>query len=110
MVLAGLANTRIECSHVQLLQIEVPGTSSETTCEDYLAPFMRSAGGRLMNSDALSQCLYCPVDQTNNLLEQLGMETSHVWYNAGYLVIYVIFNTAAIFFIYYSARVMKIKK
>ncbi|KAH7324462.1 ABC-2 type transporter-domain-containing protein [Stachybotrys elegans] len=110
IVLGGLANTRIECADVQLLRIEIPSASSASTCGEYLGPFMQYAGGRLMNPNDTTRCLYCPFDQTNDVLRQTGMETENAWHNVGYLTVYVIFNTLAIFGIYWLARGMKMKK
>ena len=63
MVLAGLANTRIECSNVELLHINPPSdVSSNLTCGEYLAPFLQYAGGSLKNPAATADCLYCQVD------------------------------------------------
>jgi ATP-binding cassette subfamily G (WHITE) protein 2 (PDR) len=108
VVLAGLANTHIECSDVQLLHINPPlGGLSNFTCGEYLGPFLQYAGGILKNPTAITDCLYCPVDQTNHLLQQLGLETEHAWRNVGYMVIYIVFNTLAIYAIYWLARVPK---
>ncbi|KAH7308379.1 ABC-2 type transporter-domain-containing protein [Stachybotrys elegans] len=96
IVLGGLANTRIECADVQLLRIEIPAASSGSTCGEYLGPFMQYAGGRLMNPNDTTGCLYCP--------------TGHAWRNVGYLTVYVIFNTLAILGIYWFARGRKMKK
>ncbi|KAJ8070580.1 hypothetical protein OCU04_000953 [Sclerotinia nivalis] len=96
MVLAGLANAHIECSDIEIVHIDPPFSNS--TCINYLGPFMRYAGGVLRNPTASTDCLYCPVDQTNQLLQQLGLETEHAWRNAAYMVVYIVFNTLAIFF------------
>lgn len=108
MVLACLANTHIECSEVQLLHINPPAAlSSNLTCGEYLGAFADGAGGSLQNPEATTDCLYCPVDQTNHLLQQLGMETEHAWRNVGYMVVYIVFNTVAVYAIYWIARVPK---
>lgn len=111
MVLACLANTHIECSEVQLLHINPlanpPTLSSNLTCGEYLGPFVNRAGGSLQNPEATTDCLYCPVNQTNHLLQQLGMETEHAWRNVGYMVVYIVFNTLAVYAIYWLARVPK---
>ncbi|KAI1410222.1 ABC-2 type transporter-domain-containing protein [Hypoxylon sp. FL1857] len=111
MVLAGLANTRIECSNVELLHINPPSdVSSNPTCGEYLAPFLQYAGGSLKNPAATADCLYCQVDQTNHLLQQLGMETEHAWRNVGYMVVYIVFNTLAVYAIYWFVRVPRRSK
>lgn len=111
MVLACLANTHIECSEVQLLHINPPADSltlsSNLTCGEYLGAFANEAGGSLQNPESTTDCLYCPVDQTNHLLQQLGMETEHAWRNVGYMVVYIVFNTLAVYAIYWLVRVPK---
>jgi ATP-binding cassette, subfamily G (WHITE), member 2, PDR len=72
--------------------------------------FIDVAGESLADWGGTTDCLYCPVEQTNHLLEQLGIETMHVWWNAGYMAVYIIFNTLAIYAIYWFARVPKGKK
>ncbi|QSZ28689.1 hypothetical protein DSL72_003189 [Monilinia vaccinii-corymbosi] len=104
MVLAALADTHIDCSDIQLLHIDPP---FPTTCDEYLGPFLQYAGGVLRNPVATTNCLYCPVNQTNQLLQRLGLETEHVWRNVAYMAIYITFNTIAVFVIYWFARVPK---
>jgi ATP-binding cassette subfamily G (WHITE) protein 2 (PDR) len=111
MVLASLANTHLECSDVQLLHIDPPlGGPSNLTCAEYLGPFLQYTDGILKNPAAMTDCLYCPVNQTNILLQQLDLRTEHAWSNVGYMVVYVIFNIFAIYFIYWLVRVPKSTK
>jgi ATP-binding cassette subfamily G (WHITE) protein 2 (PDR) len=108
MVLASLANTHVECSDMQLLHIDPPVEgSSNFTCGEYMGPFLQYAGGILKNPAAATDCLYCPVNQTNHLLQQLGLETEHACRNVGYMAVYIVFNTLAIYAIYWLARVPK---
>lgn len=110
MVLAGLANTHIRCSDVQLLHIDPPPKTSASTCGEYLGPFLDYADGTLENPSAGTDCLYCQVDQTNDLLHQLGMETEHAWRNVGYMVAYIAFNILATYSVYWLARVPKSRR
>ncbi|KAI9167952.1 ABC multidrug transporter C [Paramyrothecium foliicola] len=111
LVLAGLSNTHIECSETQLLRIDPPSTASSiVTCGEYLQPFLQTAGGVLKNPEDNSNCFYCPVDQTNGLLQQLGMETGNAWRNVGFMVIYLVFNTFAIYGIYWLVRLPRQKR
>ncbi|TAQ91217.1 hypothetical protein B7494_g440 [Chlorociboria aeruginascens] len=111
MVLAGLANTYLECSNVQLLHIDLPFEGvSNLTCGEYLGSFLQYAGGTLKNPAATTDCLYCPVDQTNDLLQKLEFDIDHPWRNVGYLAVYVVFNSLAIYIIYWLVRVPKTNK
>jgi ATP-binding cassette, subfamily G (WHITE), member 2, PDR len=108
MTQAALANTHIKCSDVELLHINPPLEAiSDSTCGEYLGPFLQYAGGSLKNPAARTDCQYCPVDQTNRLLQQLGMKTDQAWRNVGYMIVYVVFNMLAIYAIYWLARVPK---
>ncbi|KAK8050931.1 hypothetical protein PG993_002316 [Apiospora rasikravindrae] len=120
MVVACLANTRIKCSVVQLLHIDIPhglqsNTSSPsspsasftTTCGNYLGPFLQYAGGYVEDPADTGRCLYCPVDQTNDLLLRFGIHTEQAWHNVGYMFVYVVFNILSIYLIYWLSRVPK---
>ena len=107
MTQAALQNTHIECSDTELLHIQLPAQGSSTSCSAYLGPYIQYAGGSLKNPTATTDCQFCPVDQTNRLLQQLGMETGHAWRNAAYMVVYVVFNILAVYAIYWVARVPK---
>ncbi|KAK7957645.1 ABC-2 type transporter-domain-containing protein [Apiospora saccharicola] len=111
MVVASLANTRIRCSAVQLLHIDIPrGSPATTTCGSYLGPFLRYAGGYVENPEATAteRCLYCPVDRTNHLLLRFGIHAEQsAWQNVGYMSVYVVFNVLATYLIYWLARVPK---
>ncbi|KAK8060980.1 hypothetical protein PG996_010910 [Apiospora saccharicola] len=106
-----LDNTRIRCSAVQLLHIDIPrGSPATTTCGSYLGPFLRYAGGYVENPEATAteRCLYCPVDRTNHLLLRFGIHAEQsAWQNVGYMSVYVVFNVLATYLIYWLARVPK---
>ncbi|KUL86670.1 hypothetical protein ZTR_03032 [Talaromyces verruculosus] len=106
MTQAALDNTHIKCSDVELLHIDPP-LHAGSTCGEYLGPYIQYAGGSLKNPAATTDCQYCTVDQTNRLLQQLGMNTEHAWRNVGYMVVYVVFNVLAIYVIYWLTRVPK---
>lgn len=103
LISAGLANTKITCSAIEMLSLNPP-PGFNGTCDTYLSPFYQSAGGSLSNPDASSNCHYCMFSETNALLEKLGISTSAGWNNIGYLSVFVIFNVLATFFLYWVAR------
>lgn len=102
MVIAGLANTKIQCSHVEMLRINPPVGQ---TCAEYLGAWIEVAGGYLKNPSAKGdECSYCPVAETNTLLKNMGIDVESRWNNFGYLTVYVTFNVLATFAIYWVAR------
>ncbi|KAI1484553.1 ABC-2 type transporter-domain-containing protein [Biscogniauxia mediterranea] len=106
VIVAGLANTRIACSAVELLHINPPSSdTTPQTCGEYLGPYARFSGGYVANPDARTDCMYCPASSTNAVLETLGMSTQDRWRNVGFMAVYVVFNIAATFFIYWAVRV-----
>lgn len=106
MTQAALDNTHITCSDVELLHINPP-LNSGSACGEYLGPYLRYASGSLENPAATTDCQYCEVDQTNSLLQQMGIETGAVWHNVGYMAVYVVFNVLALYAIYWLVRVEK---
>ncbi len=110
MVFAGLANTQISCTDVEILHINPPALST-ATCSAYLGPYVQFAGGYIENPNATTDCLYCPVSETNQVMSSLGLTVDIVsaWRDVGFMAAYVIFNILAVFAIYWAARVPRSK-
>ncbi|KAM4062813.1 ABC-2 type transporter [Hirsutella rhossiliensis] len=102
----GVANTAVECADNELLKLEPLGNQ---TCGDFLSPYDKIYGGRIINPSADAGCLYCPVANTNTFLAGVSSSYSDRWRNFGILWAYVIFNIAAALFVYWLARVPKRK-
>jgi len=100
-VSAGLANTAIKCSDVEMLHLVPP---LGKTCEEYLGTWIKMAGGYLETPSATQGCVYCPVSDTNMLLSNYGINAKNRWNNFAYLVVYVAFNVVATFGIYWIVR------
>ncbi|RYP58881.1 hypothetical protein DL770_010332 [Monosporascus sp. CRB-9-2] len=45
IVFAGLANTYVTCSNIELIRISVPANSVARNCSEYLEPFSEASGG-----------------------------------------------------------------
>ena len=106
MVTAGIANTNLTCSRTELVQIQLPSTGY-STCTEYLAPYIATAGGKLLHGAPSEPCLYCPVTETNVLLKTLGIDVQNGWRDFGVLTAYVVFNVAATFILYRLVRISK---
>jgi ABC-type multidrug transport system permease subunit len=109
MAVAGLVDTHVSCSAVEMLRIDLPGELAEvgTTCGAYLEPYIRMVGGYVVDSGAVGGCEYCPVSETNAILKAFGMRLDGPWRNVGYMVVYVVFNILAAFAFYWLGRVPK---
>jgi ATP-binding cassette subfamily G (WHITE) protein 2 (PDR) len=104
MLGVGVANTQVECSDTELLEITTPGTQ---TCGEYLQQWVSQAGGQIINPDATGTCQFCALDSTNNFLAQFEISYANRWRNYGLLFAYIVFNIAAAIFLYWLVRVPK---
>lgn len=103
-----LSNAPVSCADSEVSRFDAPNGS---TCSEYMADYMHSAGGFLVDdSGDTSECQFCPLKDTNVFLSSLNSDFSHRWRNFGFLWAYIIFNIAAAFFFYWLARVPKKSK
>ena len=104
MFATAVADKPVVCSKVEILVFQPPPSS---TCQEYLAPFLQYARGTLENPDSKTQCRLCPLVETNDFLDQLGMTFENSWRYLGFSMVYIVFNVLTTLFIYYLARVPK---
>ncbi|KAJ5809045.1 uncharacterized protein N7503_001263 [Penicillium pulvis] len=87
MVKAGVANARINCAPIDLLNIPLPSANgSASSCVNYLADYIRTAGGRVLISNtsiASEDCVFCAVTDANITLPALGMDVATRWRGLG---------------------------
>ncbi|KAF7300618.1 hypothetical protein HMN09_00947000 [Mycena chlorophos] len=107
MLATGVANTEVTCSSIELLQVD---PLQGQTCQDYFAPYIALAGGRVYNPNATSACEFCSIAETNVFLASSNIFYSQRWRNFGILWVYIIFNACAAVFFYWLYRVPKDKK
>lgn len=74
----GLANALVICSDIEYLHFDPPNGS---TCGQYLANYISFAGGYVNNPEAMANCDFCTVRETNALLEGLGLSYGLRWRN-----------------------------
>ncbi|KAJ5985637.1 hypothetical protein N7499_008075 [Penicillium canescens] len=108
---ASLADAPMHCSESEVLSFMSPGNQS---CEEYMAPYIASAGGFLLNPDAngnaAEACQYCAVGNTNQFLSGVGIDPSTRWRDFGILWVFFVFNIGLTLFSYWFFRVSKTKK
>jgi ABC-type multidrug transport system permease subunit/ABC-type Mn2+/Zn2+ transport system ATPase subunit len=100
----GMAHADVDCASNELVRVEPPNGS---TCNEFLGPLVRSAGGYLVDPSATSQCRYCPVSNTDEFLTQINASYDHRWRDFGIGMVYIVFNIAAAVFFYWLIRVPK---
>ena len=104
MISTGVANSKAVCSSLELLTFQSDGGM---TCGEYMADYIKVAGGRVYNPDATSDCRYCTIEDTNVFLNALGAKYDDRWRNFGLLIVYIVFNVFAALGMYWLARVPK---
>lgn len=102
----GLAGNPVQCSDLELLRFQ---PANGTTCEEYMAPYMEIAGGRLTDSMATDSCAFCPLSSTDVFLTSVNSFYNDRWENFGIFWAYIVFNIAASLAVYWLVRVPKHK-
>ncbi|KAL4798982.1 ABC-2 type transporter-domain-containing protein [Aspergillus venezuelensis] len=104
MLSTGVSGTDAYCEQVEFLTIPSPANS---TCREYMQPYIDAAGGYLQNPDATSDCTFCQISKTDTFLLSVSSSYDDAWRNFGLMWVYIVFNIAAAVFIYWLARVPK---
>ncbi|KAI1323108.1 ABC-2 type transporter-domain-containing protein [Xylariaceae sp. FL0255] len=109
LITTGVANTNVVCAANELLHFAPAGGM---TCDKYLAPQIAATGGYLANGSgaSLTECLYCPIGETNAYLASLGVSYGDRWRNFGIIWAYIVFNIFGALFLYWLTRVPKMTK
>jgi len=98
----GLAHAPVRCSAIELLQFDpLPGK----TCGTYMASYISSFGGYLVNDDAGKACAYCPLSSTDQFLQYVDARYERRWMNFGVMWVYVVFNIVGALVFYWAVRV-----
>jgi ABC-type multidrug transport system permease subunit len=106
MLSVGLANAPVTCSELELLRFKAP---ADTTCGEYMSPFIAANGGYLTNTLEIV-CSYCQIADTNKFLSLVSSNYAHRWRSFGILWLYLFFNVAGAIFLYWLARVPKSRR
>jgi ABC-type multidrug transport system permease subunit len=104
MLAVGIANVDVTCQAREILHLN---PTAGKTCVEFMGVFVETAGGYLVDELATTDCQYCSVGKSNDLLKTFSFEYSHRWRNFGILQGYILFNAAMAIFIYWLARVPK---
>jgi ATP-binding cassette subfamily G (WHITE) protein 2 (PDR) len=104
MFAVSIAHKTVECSTKELILMVAP---RNLTCHEYFGSFVASAGGALSDPNAVGACSFCPLARTDELLKIFKIEYRDRWLNLGVMFIYIGFNVAATFGVYWLARVPK---
>ena len=106
-IVGGVAATTL---HSRLVQCSASETSvfnppSGLTCGVYFEPQLTKASGQLYNPDATSQCQYCPLSNSDEILSLSEIYWSTRWRNFGIVWAYIFFNVFMAVTLYFMFRV-----
>ncbi|KAL4914353.1 ABC drug exporter AbcA [Aspergillus aurantiobrunneus] len=106
MLSVGIADTNVTCAANEYLHFDpVSGT-----CGEYMERYMSEMGGYLQDTMATSDCSFCPMATTNAFLAGVSSSYADVWRNFGLMWVFIVFNIFAACFLYWLARVPRVKK
>ncbi|KAI8680381.1 ZEB2-regulated ABC transporter 1 [Fusarium keratoplasticum] len=103
----GIANVDVTCAVNEYTTIIPPANQ---TCSDYMAKYMSTMGGYLLDPDAMSDCKYCKMKETNTYLAAISSHYDDRWRNFGIGWTYIVFNVIAALVLYYLVRMPKRNK
>ncbi|GEQ67738.1 hypothetical protein JCM33374_g1403 [Metschnikowia sp. JCM 33374] len=100
----GLANSSVECSESELLNVVAPAGQ---TCYEYMDEYIAANGGYLVSESVAGACKFCTMSSTNKFLETVSANFDTRWRDIGIFIVYIAFNMLATVLFYYVARVPK---
>ncbi|KAK8127265.1 ABC transporter [Apiospora sp. TS-2023a] len=108
---ASLTGSPVVCDPAEILHMQASTTN--TTCGDFLGPFVVSHGGTVLNPDQMGLtselCAYCPVATTDDYLSGFQIAYADAWPNFALLWSYIAANVVLTFVVYRLFRVRKAK-
>ncbi|KAL2689041.1 hypothetical protein Neosp_003092 [[Neocosmospora] mangrovei] len=108
-LISGIMSTavygsEVECADNEVLHMAAP---ANMTCESFMGPFVKEAGGYLLNPLSSDTCQYCSLASTEQYLKNFEIDYSDRWWHFGLLWVYIAFNIAATLGLYWYFRVPK---
>lgn len=94
----------VTCAQNEILQMAAP---ANMTCGDFMDPFIKEAGGYLLDPTSTDMCHYCALSSTEQFLDTFSIDYSDRWWQFGLLWVYVLFNIGATLGLYWLFRVPK---
>lgn len=107
MLSVAVANTNVVCASNEYLKFNPPAGQ---TCGGYMDRYIAINGGYVENMSATADCSFCALSDTNTFLNAVSSHYSDRWRNFGIMWVFICFNIAAAFFLYWLARVPKKSK
>ncbi|TVY36705.1 Multidrug resistance protein, partial [Lachnellula occidentalis] len=100
----GLSGKTVHCATNELAIMQpLPGQ----TCGDYLTPYANLAGGSIYNKNAIADCQYCSLSNSDQFLNSVSISYGTRWRDYGIGFAYIAFNIFMAVLLYYLIRVRK---
>ena len=100
----SIANTKVVCASNEYVQFLPPTGQS---CGSYMASYISSSGGYLVDPNDTERCKFCQLSNTNDYLDTVNIRYEDRWRNFGIVTVYILFNIMGALFVYWLVRVPK---
>lgn len=100
----GVANTEIVCASNEYVKFLPPAGQS---CGSYMASYISSSGGYLIDPNNTEYCEFCQLSNTNEYLSTVNIRYEDRWRNFGIVLVYVVVNAVGALAVYWLVRVPK---
>lgn len=107
MMSTGLANQKVTCASIEYLHFN---PRSGQNCGSYMADYISTKGGYLLDANATDSCSFCAISETNKFLAGVESFYDQRWRNFGIMWAYIIFNIVGALALYWLVRVPKKQK
>lgn len=104
MLSVGLVDAPVTCAAKEYLRFSPP---QGYTCMQYMEPYMKVAGGYLLNENSTTECEFCTMKMTNVFLKLIGSDYSKRGRDIGIYIAFIGINIIGTFILYWLARVPK---
>ncbi|GAA6042699.1 hypothetical protein JCM8097_003753 [Rhodosporidiobolus ruineniae] len=104
LLATAVGNTQVQCASSDFVVFPPP---ADQTCGSYMANYINTVGGYLLDENATDSCSYCTIRDTNVFLQSVSYDYNNRWRDFGIVWAYIIFNIFAALGLYWLARMPK---
>lgn len=87
----GLHGRQVHCGPTEVTVFDTPANQ---TCGTYLAEYLKTAPGQLLNPQSIGNCQYCPLTGADQFLAAYGVSYEERWRNSGIVWGFLAFNVS----------------
>jgi len=101
LLVNAVSGSSVVCKTTELTYLTPP---SGTSCADWLAPYVATAGGYSQVVDG--NCGFCQYSSGDEFLAGLLMSFDHRWRDVGFMCAYIVFNLVTVYLMTYLYSVL----